>query len=187
MALSPMWPRSDCLSQFGSGIKGTGKYIGRMTLTRTFSILLVCSTLMSAQLTMTVVTAKSTVTLTEASLLVNSSRGYLMGSGMQGFGGVYVTDTVIPPEGVEIAKKLVRWQDISKIEFLEFGSGNTRARITSRDGKSREVFVFYPTGGESFYRLTNARITGKLKLGESVQEVEINTGLDLKSIEIAGK
>ena len=55
----------------------------------------------NAQSAMTIVTKDSSVALTDAAVLMSSSKGYLMGSSYQDFRGVYVTDPVIPPKGVD--------------------------------------------------------------------------------------
>ena len=138
----------------------------------------------------TIVKTDSTTVLTDVSVLNRSSKGYIMGSSYQDFGGVYVTDPVAPPKGITIKKTLVNWKDLAKFEILDWAHGenqDTKAILTFRDGKTREVYLFFPSSGESFSSWGSARVSGKLRIGDTVQDVEMDLGRELKSIEIAAK
>src|SRR5688572_3814501 len=54
----------------------------------------------------------------EATVLVYSSRGFILGGEDQAFDGVYVTKPAIPLKGEAIAPDLIPWARIASLEIL---------------------------------------------------------------------
>src|ERR1035441_2337393 len=154
------------------------------------TVLMGGTTMSGQQLVVTVVTAKSKAVLSAASVLVRSSAGYILGSEYQDFHGFYVTEPVIPPEGINLKTTLVNWKNLRKVEFTDWSvkEGNryfVKATLTLTSGSSRDVFVWQPSSGDSFTNLqsSSVKITGKMPVQGTEQDVEIKPGGDLKSLE----
>jgi hypothetical protein len=119
-----------------------------------------------------------------------SSKGYILGGEYQDFGGIYVTEPVIPPEGFNLKTTLIRWEALRIVEFTDWNvkEGQRRfvkATLTLTNGSARDVFVWVPAQGtDSFRSLTagDAKIAGKLAVQGTEQEVTTTPGADLKSL-----
>jgi hypothetical protein len=85
--------------------------------------------------------------ITSAKLRIMSSRGYMSGRTCQWFEGVDITDPVVPPFGVQIDTTPVKWSLLNRIDWLDSKwQGNRElelAKLTYRDGKTAEVFIFF--------------------------------------------
>lgn len=150
--------------------------------------LAIAATARAQPLKVTVETTKSKVALSAPKILLNSSRGYMLGSGDQDFGGLYVTDPVVPPEGVSLKPSLISWRSLRRIEFTNWDvkEGNQRfvkVKLTLANGSSREVFAWTPSNSSSFYPLSPFKLEGKMLVQGTEQEVTIEPGRDLKSLE----
>ena len=150
--------------------------------------LVIAATARAQSLKVTVETTKSKVAVSAPKILVNSSKGYMIGSGDQDFGGLYVTDPVVPPEGVSLKPSLISWRSLSRVEFTNWDvkEGDhhfVKAKITLTNGSSREVFAWNPSNGSSFYPLSSIKLEGKMLVQGTEQEVMIEPGRDLKSLE----
>jgi hypothetical protein len=130
-------------------------------------------------LTVNVVTKKSKASLSAAHLLWKSSQGYLMGNAYQDFSGLYVTDPVVPPEGINLKANLVTWEELRNVEFTDWccrvDSNVTKAKLTLTGGSVREVFVWIPGTNETFSPAIpeSLQITGKLVLQGKERDVTI--------------
>ena len=98
--------------------------------------------------------------------------------------GFYVTDAVVPPEGIELRRTLIKWADIKQVDFVDWnfkvGSNSyAKAVLTSATGATREVFLWEPGNGDDYSRLSDdLLIIGKLMIGGAVQDVQMKpTGL----------
>lgn len=147
-----------------------------------FTVLLFSTLILNAQLkSVTVVTDKGTTTITNASIKVKSSRGYILGSEYQNFGGLYVTDTIILSEGIELKRDFIRWNSLKEVEFLEWsakiGSQKyvTKGKLTFQDGSSRMIFLWNPLNYDTYTQIypSEFRVEGKLSVRGKDQDVQV--------------
>jgi len=85
--------------------------------------------------------------LERATISVNSSVGYILGSRDQQFAGVLTTPPIIPPPGVNLEKKLIPWKDMAGLTLGERKQESDksfyqRGTIEMRDGTKQEVFFW---------------------------------------------
>jgi hypothetical protein len=121
----------------------------------------------------------------DATILVYSSRGFIVGGEDQAFDGIYVTKPVIPLNREAIAPARVPWARIVSLEIL--GRENrgsdyfTRGAVVSLDGTRAEYFFWSPASRDTWSEggFTNLRITGKSSTGE-----EGLSGLSIRSIRL---
>lgn len=134
----------------------------------------------STKLTVSVVSDKGTTSVTDATILLSSMRGWASGRSDQNFGGLYVTDALIPPDGVELKPTLIPWKSIQSVEFIDWNlsippNHRVKAKITMTKGSPREVFLWSPTNSQTFLSpyADHFRVNGRMSVGGSVQEVSI--------------
>jgi len=112
--------------------------------------------------------------LERATISVNSSVGYILGSRDQQFAGVLTTPPIIPPPGVNLEKKLIPWKDMAGLTLGERKQESDksfyqRGTIEMRDGTNRKCFFGHPATVarcldtrprcEGRCRSTNSRLT----------------------------
>jgi hypothetical protein len=110
---------------------------------------------------------------------IRSARGYFGGNAFQHFDGVYVTEPVVPPEGVKLKKQLIPWRQIQKIAWGERQKGEegyARVKLTDTEGKEKDVFLWIIQNEPYFSSLepNDILITGKMQIGDKMMDVEIN-------------
>ncbi len=128
-------------------------------------------------------------TLERATIWVNSSVGYILGSRDQQFDGVLTTPPVVPPPGVNLAKKMIPWKDIASLTLGERKqeadkSFYQRGTIEMRDGTKQEVFFWTP-GNSSAASGYSPTVRGSMQINQQPVDVSIDAH-QIVSITFAG-
>jgi hypothetical protein len=89
---------------------------------------------------------------------------------------------VIPPEGFQLQPRIVPWQSLRAVEFVDWGAGAgsfTRAKIDQADGSVREVFLWderWDCDCTQKLDASDIKIVGMLSIAGKMQESEFNSG-----------
>lgn len=126
------------------------------------AVVVLASGVSAQTLTVSVTIGNNTTTIGSAKVEIDSSRGYMLGHSFQDFGGFHVTDAVVPPDGVELRPSLVKWDAIKEVEFLDWNvkagtKSFTKAKLTTADGSTREVFLWNLGNRDELVNLTRTR------------------------------